>query len=132
MKTTSCLLLVLLVLPLAGCFGAVAVGAAGGVAAAKYVQNQETRAYRTSLRAAYEASLAVLPELGYPAPSKAALGPTEASIHAGDAKVGIAQFPEGIVRVAVSVGTFAKDSNRRKALLIHERLAARLGPSTGP
>ena len=66
MKTaTSCLLLVLLALPLGACF--VAVGAAGGVAAAKYVRNQEARSYRSTLRAAYEATLAALPELGYPA-----------------------------------------------------------------
>jgi len=133
MKTaTPCLLLALLALPLSGCFGAVAVGAAGGVAAAKYVQNQDNRAYRTTLRAAYDATLAVLPELGYPATSKATLGPTEAMVHAGDAKVGLAQFPEGIVRIAVSVGTFANDGNKRKALLVHERLAARLGPATSP
>ena len=130
MKTaTCCLVLALLVLPLSGCFGAVAAGAAGGVAAAKYVQNQDNRAYRTTLRAAYDATLAVLPGLGYPSAPTSTLGPTEAMVKAGDAKVGMAQFPEGIVRIAVSVGTFANDSNRRKAMLIHEQLAARLGPA---
>lgn len=131
-SVSSCLVLVLLVLPLGGCLGAVAVGAAGGVAATKYVRNQETRSYRTTVRAAYDASIAVLPELGYPAGPKGTLGPTEANVRSGDAKVGIAQFPEGVVRIAVSVGTFQSDGNHRKALLIHERLAMRLGAATTP
>ncbi len=131
MKTTTCALLLAALLS-GGCFGAVAVGAAGGVAAAKYVKNQEVREYRTTLRAAYDAALAVLPELGFPTASAATLGPTEAKVKAGDAKVGMAQFPGGVVRVAVSVGTFETDDNRRRALLVHERLAARLGVPAAP
>jgi hypothetical protein len=131
MKTaTTCLLLILLALPLGACV--VAAGAVGGVAAAKYMQNQEARSYRTTLRAAYEAALAALPELGYPAASQATLGPTEARVQAGDAKIAMAQFPGGVVRIAVSVGTFETDDHRRRAALVHERLATRLGAATAP
>jgi len=122
----------LLALPLAalvlgGCFGAVALGAAGGVAATKYTQNQVVREYRAPLRSVYDASLAVLPGLGYPAASTATLGPTEGRVKAGDASIGMALYPGGVVRVAVSVGTWDSRDNLRKAELVHERLAARLG-----
>lgn len=129
-RRTSCLLLLLAAPLLGGCFGAVALGAAGGVAAAKYARNQVVREYRVPLRGAYDATLAVLPGLGYPAASVATLGPTEGRVKAGDASVAMALYPGGVVRVAVSVGTFESRDNLRKAELIQEGLAARLGPGT--
>lgn len=127
------ILLVTCVAVLGGCFaGAVAVGAAGGYAATKVARNKAICEYRTTVRGAYDATLAILPALGYPMPSAATLGPTEAQIEAGDATVKIAEFPGGGVRVAVSVGTFETSDHRRRAALIHERLAARLGPPMTP
>ena len=122
------LLPLLLVLP--GCAaGIVAAGAAGGFAAAKHVRNQQVRAYRSSLRQAYDATLVVLPELGYPVTGRPTLGPTEANVQAGDARVALASFPNGTTRVAVSVGTFESADNRRRAALILERLDTRLAPA---
>ena len=121
-------LAVLLALP--GCAaGVVAAGAAGGLAAAKHVRNQQVRAYRTSLRQTYDAALVVLPELGYSVTGRPTLGPTEANIRAGDARVAMATVPGGTTRVAVSVGTFENADNRRRAALILERLDARLVPA---
>ena len=113
-----------------GCL--VAAGAAGGLAAVKYLNNQAVREYRTDVRTAYEATLAVLPELGYPSPSKSVFGPSEAEIDAGNAEVAIAEFPNGMVRVAVSVGTFETSEHRRRAALIHDRLAVWLGARVAP
>jgi hypothetical protein len=80
-----------------------------------------------SLRAAYDAAVGALAELGYPAPSRAVLGPTEGEVDAGDADVGIVQRPGGSVAVSVRVGTFETSEHRRRAALVHERIAARLG-----
>jgi hypothetical protein len=118
---------------LCGCFaGVVAAGAAGGLAAAKIAGNQVTRDYPVPLRTAYEATLSALPALGYPAPKASTLGPSEARVEAGDAAVAMATFPGGTTRVAVRVGTFESADHERRAALIHERLAARLGPAPVP
>lgn len=131
MKTATRLLSLLLVLgALTGC--AVAVGAAAGVGTYKYIENKSTQDYRASLRATYDATLAALPELGYPAATTAQLGPTEAKVKAGKATVTMASFPNAMTRVAVSVGTFEGADNRRRAALIQEALAKRLGPPVVP
>lgn len=119
------LFLALAVGTLPGC--AVAAGAAAGVGTYKLVQNKSTKDYNASLRATYEATLAILPELGYPACKTAKLGPTEADIQAGQARVTMASFPNNVTRVAVSVGTFDSADKRRRGALIHERLGQRLG-----
>ena len=110
---------------LSGC--AVAVGAAAGAGTAAYLSNQSTRDLKAPLRTVYDAALAALPALGYPAPATARLGPTEGRIEAGDAVVALAQHPGGVVRVAVKVGTFASPDHARRAGLLLERIAAGVG-----
>ena len=106
MSTFRLLLVLCAVGLLPGCFAApLALGAAGGVATFKVLENQDVREYPGPMETLVEATVAALRELDYPAPA-AVPGPTEASVRAGDAAVSLARFPEGKVRVAVRVGTF--------------------------
>jgi len=66
-----------------------------------------------------------LPETGY-AVTGSSLGPTEAHVAAGAARVALASFPDGRIHVAVSVGTFENADNRRRAALILERIGSRI------
>ena len=128
MRTSSRVAFLLVVCLLcSGC--AVALGAAAGYGAVKYMTNQTVRDYQADVRAGYEAALAVLAESGYGSAGPATLGPTEFRVEGGGVTVAGAQVPGGKVRIAVSVGTFKTSDHRRRAALIHEGLAARLGPA---
>jgi hypothetical protein len=131
MRTSSRVILLLtVVLACGGC--AVAMGAAAGYGTLKYLTNQTVREYHTDVRTAHDAARAVLGELGYGSQGPATLGPTEFRVDAGDAAVAGAELPDDRVRIAVSVGTFESADHRRRAALIHEKLAERLGPTAKP
>ncbi len=110
---------------LCGC-AVVAVGAAGGVATAKVLSNQTDADYQASVRDVYAAALVALPALGYPAATTSTLGPTEAEIVAGDARLAMAEHPGGVTRVAVKIGTWDTADHQRRAGLIHDRIRAEL------
>jgi hypothetical protein len=122
------LLLLAALLPLGGCIAVAAVAVGAGVfGVISYTQNEALRDFKREFEPTFDASLAALKEVGYPEPSKVFRGKTEGKIEVDDVEVHVARHPGDYTRVSVRVGTFRTDDHKRKAKLILEDVAKRLG-----
>ena len=119
-----------LFLPLSGCVvAAVAVGAAAVYGVVKFTRNGAQEDFGSSLDETWDATIASMRELGYPVEGEPQHGATEGNIQVGDANVRVARYPGDFTRVQARVGTFETEDHRRRAGLILEAVARRLGDS---
>jgi hypothetical protein len=126
MRRTIQVLACLAALPLTGCI-AVAAGAAAGYGAVKYSKNEQGRDYAASLAATWNATIATLRGMGYPIADGTAPGPTEGRIAIEDVVVEVMKFSDSVTRVEVRFGTFDSGDHRRRADLLLDGIAKRLG-----
>jgi hypothetical protein len=116
LKSMALLALSGLVLASAGCLAAAVVaGAAVGYGAVKYSENDAYEDFHAPLDDVWRATLASLRENGYPVSLDAAHGPTEGSLHVGDADVRVERWEPDRTRVHVRIGTFVDEDHRRRA-----------------
>jgi len=116
----------LLCLVPSGCLGVVA-GAAGAYGYVKYAANEFARDFDASLDEGYAAARFALESQGYPPFELEELRRTDGELRTEDAHVTVERHPGGVVRIRVRVGTFETDENQRRAELLLEDVAKRLG-----
>lgn len=109
----------------AGCAVALAGGAAYG--AIKYANNGLERDFAADLEPTWQAAIASLQENGHPLSGTASHGATSGVLQIADVTVRVATHPQGKTRVSIRIGTFDTDEHRRRANLIMEGIARRLG-----
>jgi hypothetical protein len=103
------------------------VGAATWFGLRSYAANESRRDVRVPLGEAWMAALDALGETGFVVSEASECGSTEGRVRAGDAVVVAERHPGGFTRVRVRIGTFATEDHRRRAALILEALARRVG-----
>jgi len=108
-----------------GCVAVVAGAAAAGTM--KYVSNESARTYPADLRAAWQASLEALREVGYPIDPAVPYGKDGGSLDIEDVKLQVRAGETSGSRVWVRVGTFDTEKNRAKAARILDAIQRRLG-----
>jgi hypothetical protein len=113
------------VLLLPACAAAVVGGAAYG--AFKAVNNEHERDFATDLESTWQAAIGSLQENGHPVAATATHGATSGTLEVGDVEVRVASHAGGKTRVSIRIGTFDTDDHRRRARLIMDGIARRLG-----
>lgn len=129
MRSTKTLLLLCIAPALAGCVVAAAavVGAAAAYGAVKYTENGAYQDFKTDFDTTWMATIASMKEMGYGLPKDLTHTPTEGKIKAGDTVADVEKHAEGFTRVNVTIGTFQSEEHKRKAKLLLDNIAKRLG-----
>jgi hypothetical protein len=111
-----------------GCtVAAAAVGAAAAYGVVKYTENEAYEDFRAPFDATWRATLESLRENGYGVTDLSAPDTTEASYEVHDARITVQRMPGDVTRVKVRVGTFSTADHRRRAELVLEGVARRVG-----
>ncbi|MGH7162374.1 MAG: DUF3568 family protein [Planctomycetota bacterium] len=113
---------------LPGCIvAAVAVGAAATYGVIKYSENEASQDFKANVEKTWAATIAAMREQGYPVSEGAKCGPTGGKVEVSDATVHVEKHAEDFTRVRVRIGTFETDEHKRRARLLLEDIAKRLG-----
>jgi hypothetical protein len=102
-------------------------GAGAYFGAKSHAANESRRDVRVPLQDAWLATLEALGETGFVLSETSACGPTDGRVRAGDATVTVERHPGGFSRVRVRIGVFDTEDHRRRAALILEAIANRIG-----
>jgi len=127
MKRTWLLFLPLFV-PVTGCAVVAVAAAAGAIGLVQYDRNKAHRDFEVPFEEAYQASVAVAADLGYPDVVVKLHTPTEGEFASGeDLWVRVEDHPDGFICVAVRVGNFDTEDHRRRSGLFLNEVAKQLG-----
>jgi hypothetical protein len=89
--------------------------------------NEVRRDFRAPFADTWDAAIDAIGQTGFAVGEPTWYAATEGTIRAGDAVVRIERHPGDVVRVRVRIGSFATSGRLRRAALILEQVAQRVG-----